>query len=109
MVRWDVRAGRAVLGAGLLLLAGCVGAEHEPITVTNRAAGPVTVQLGTEELRDVTQDGGAVLLEPPGCYDGPIIVTYSDGRTTELAQAICPGQELWVRDDGAEVRGEPVS
>ncbi|GAA4424985.1 hypothetical protein GCM10023169_22200 [Georgenia halophila] len=68
----------------------------------NTAEGGVDVQLGDDEVNDVTADGGA-LLYTNECFDGPIVVTYAGGRTVKLAVPICPGQELVVTDEGVEL------
>lgn len=85
-----------VVGTGLLALAGCVsGADIE---IDNRADADVTVRLGDEQT-EVTDDGGALLLDVSECYASPAVVTYADGRVVELDDDVCPGDLLRVTDD----------
>ncbi len=86
-----------VLGTGLLALAGC--ASGADIEIVNRADSDVTVRLGDEEQTEVTDDGGAVLLDVTVCYASPAVVTYADGRVVELDDDVCPGDLLRVTDD----------
>lgn len=96
---------RAVTVAGVVLavltVAGCD--DGEDIGVWNTGSVTVDVRLGDEDVREVTPDGGAVLLEPAGCY-APVVVAWDGGRTVELDGPICPGQTLAVDDGTARIR-----
>lgn len=96
---------RGMLALGALTLMGTVGcAADKNIDVWNASDATVTVQLGTEDLGEITPDGGVVLLETPECYEGPIVVTYAEGRTVTLDRPICPGQTLSITDATARIR-----
>jgi len=86
-----------VVGTGLLALAGC--ASGADIEIDNRADADVTVRLGDDEQTEVTDDGGALLLDVSECYAPPAVVTYADGRVVELDDDVCPGDLLRVTDD----------
>lgn len=73
--------------------AGC--AAEKNIDVVNGSGEAVTVQLGEEDLGEVTADGGVVLLGTTECYRR-IVVTYAAGNTVELDGPICPGQTLTI-------------
>ncbi|NCT90796.1 hypothetical protein GXB85_07525 [Cellulomonas sp. APG4] len=70
--------------------------------MTSTSEVAVSVRIGDEDVGEVPQDGGVVLLEVTECY-GPIVLEYADGRTVELDQEICPGQELAVDGTAARV------
>lgn len=95
--RGRTRVGVGV-GAGLLAaLAGCApGADVE---IENRAEADVAVRLGGTEPTEVTDDGGAVLLDVTGCYEPPVTVAYADGRVVELDDGVCPGDLIRVTED----------
>lgn len=98
------KRGRAGVAWGALAVLSTVGcAENEDIAVTNAADTTVTVRFGHEDVGGVTPGGGASLLGPAGCYDGPIVVTYAQGRVVELDGPICPGQTLAVSNATATV------
>ena len=44
-----------------------------------------------------------VLLGVDECFDGPIVVTYEGGHSVDLSGPICPGQELRIEAESAEV------
>ncbi|WP_454048712.1 hypothetical protein [Cellulomonas sp. Marseille-Q8402] len=90
----------------VLVLAGC--APDGDVTVTNESGQDVTVLLGDEDLGVVGADGGVVLLSVTACYDGPLVVTYADGRAVDLDETVCPGQELLVGTGAVRVRGTSV-
>lgn len=97
-----MRAGRGravvgvVVGAVLLALAGC--AAGADIEIANDADADVTVRLG-DEVTEVSDDGGALLLDVTDCYGPPVTVTYDDGRAVGLDDDVCPGDLLRVTED----------
>jgi len=108
-----VRIGRAawvgiVLGA--LALTGCA-TESGHIDLTNNTEDEVTVQFGDEEAEaDLGADGivtlpktGGVSILSGECYDGPLTVTYADGRRIELQGPVCGGPELGGRAETVEL------
>ncbi|WP_298461648.1 hypothetical protein [uncultured Cellulomonas sp.] len=90
----------------MLGMAACTAGED--ISIANRTDADVLVRLGSEDVGEVTSDGGVVLLDTTECYDGPIVVTYADQSTFELQEAICPGQTLLVDSGSAEIFDEPA-
>ncbi len=94
----DACARRRVTVALALLTAlcatGCAGGGD--VAVSNTGDASVTVRLGDQDVGEVTADGGVVLLDVTDCYEGPIVVTYAEGRTVALDGPICPGQRLVV-------------
>lgn len=102
MDAWKRRRMTMVLGAvTLLCTVGC--AAEKNIAVTNASDATVTVQLGKEDLGEVTADGGVVLLGTTECYEGPIVVEYANGSATEVEGPICPGQTLVVGIETARI------
>lgn len=105
------RAAWAVILLGVLGLAGCATGTGS-IDLTNDTEDEVTVRFRDEHARaDLGADGvvdlpetGGVSIPSGRCYDGPLLVTYADGRTLEVPGPVCPGQELVVRDEVAELR-----
>ncbi|WP_147796656.1 hypothetical protein [Cellulomonas sp. Y8] len=102
-----MRAGRGravvgvVVGIGLLAVAGCAaGADVE---IENRADADVSVRIGDDEQTEVSDDGGALLLDVTECYDAPVVVAYADGRVVELDDALCPGDLLRVTEDDVDL------
>ncbi|MBX9243478.1 hypothetical protein ICW40_01495 [Actinotalea ferrariae] len=51
----------------------------------------------------MTAEGGVVLHDVTDCYEGPIVVTYAEGRTVELDGPICPGQRLVIGNTTAQL------
>ena len=71
MDAWKHRVVTTTLAAVALLgAAGCTAEKN--IDVTNASDMTVTVQLGEEDLGEVTADGGVVLLGTTECYAGPM-------------------------------------
>lgn len=101
----DARArGRVTVALGILTAlcaSGCGGGEN--ISVGNTGDASVTVQLGADDVGEVTAGGGVVLLDVTDCYEGLIVVTYADGRTVELDGPICPGQRLVIGNTTAQI------
>jgi hypothetical protein len=93
-----------VVGAGLLGAATAC-ASGADIEIENRADADVTVRLGADERTEVSDGGGAVLLDVTSCYGPPVAVAYADGRVTRLDEELCPGDLLRVTEqDVALVR-----
>jgi len=101
-----VSAGKDVLaaafvGAVLLAVAGC--AAGTDIEITNQAGDDVTVRFGEEDRTDVSDGGGAVLLDVTACYGPPVAVTYADGRAVTVDDELCPGDLLRVLHDRVDL------
>lgn len=92
----------AVVGIGVLVLTGCVPGQD--IDVTNAAEDDVRVQLAAGDVPErVSADGGMSVLDVTTCYDGPVRVTYADGRRVGLDASVCPGDLVAVSERGAKV------
>ncbi len=104
--RWSARASLRALGSvGLtvaaLTFAACSNAGD--VGLINDSAGTVTVEYGGDGPEEVPGGGGVVLLGVDECFDGPIVVTYEGGHSVDLSGPICPGQELRIEAESAEV------
>lgn len=95
---------RSAAGAVLaLLVAGCTQSPGA-VNITNDATAPADVQLSATEIERHVPDGGGVSIFTHDCFEGPLVVTFTDGRTFRVEDDICPGQELVIKDDGAALR-----
>lgn len=104
------RRRRTVACAAALLVAAVAGcAPTGDISITNDSGRSVTVRLGSEDVGEVTPQGGVVLLDVTECYEGDVTVTYADGAVVRLDGPLCPGQTLAVHDGEALIRGEAIT
>ena len=99
---WRKQAG--LLGSVAVVLAVCGCGAGETITVANGGGTVVTVAFADESVGAVEPDGGAVVYTDE-CLGRPI-VTDASGRVVELAQSVCPGQQLRIDDTGAELMAQ---
>lgn len=97
---------RGWLAAGALfvaatMLTGCGNAGD--LTFTNESDVDVLVLIGDEPDITVSGSGGAVLLDY-GCTPGDVTVEFPSGTKIVLTGPVCPGQEVVIGDETAEVR-----
>jgi hypothetical protein len=90
-----------VVAVGVLAVGGC--GEEGQVSIRNDAESDVDVRLSDTDVEEDVPGFGGVVIYTDECFAGPIVVTYPGGRTAEVAQSICPGQELVIRDEGAEL------
>lgn len=83
-----------------MVVSGC-GAGGT-ITVENDGGTDVKVAFADEGVGEVDPDGGAVV-HTDQCLGSPVVVTCTSGRVIELAESVCPGQQLRIDDAGAEL------
>jgi len=99
-----VRRCRSLAGAVVVALTGTVltaCAGREAIMFINNSADDVTVQYGQESLK--VEGYGGLGWHADECVTGPIVVTYLDARSTTIDGNVCPGSELVITADTAQI------